>query len=43
MDWFINQTGVEIGHPEYKEQTDQIVYKLYGLAEEEIKIVEGQK
>ncbi len=28
---------------EYEHQNDQMVYKLYGLTEEEIKIVEGQK
>jgi len=27
---------------EYEQQIDQMVYKLYGLAEEEIKIVEGE-
>jgi len=27
---------------EYKKQIDQLVYKLYGLTEEEIKIVEGE-
>jgi hypothetical protein len=27
---------------EYKEQINQMVYKLYGLTEEEIKIVEGE-
>ena len=26
---------------EYERQIDQMVYKLYGLTEEEIKIVEG--
>ncbi|MBP7796668.1 MAG: hypothetical protein KA059_07850 [Elusimicrobiales bacterium] len=26
---------------EYEHQIDQMVYKLYGLTEEEIKIVEG--
>jgi len=28
---------------EYERQIDQMVYKLYGLTEEEIKIVEGKK
>jgi len=27
---------------EYEHQIDQMVYKLYGLTEEEIKIVEGE-
>jgi hypothetical protein len=27
---------------EYEHQIDQMVYKLYGLTEEEIKIVEGR-
>ena len=27
---------------EYERQIDQIVYKLYGLTEEEIRIVEGK-
>lgn len=26
-----------------KKQIDQLVYKLYGLTDEEIKIVEGEK
>jgi len=26
---------------EYEHQSDQLVYEVYGLAEEEIKIVEG--
>jgi hypothetical protein len=28
---------------EYERQIDQMVYKLYGLTDEEIKIVEGEK
>ncbi len=28
---------------EYEHQIDQMVYKLYGLTEEEIEIVEGEK
>jgi len=28
---------------EYERQIDQMVYKLYGLTEEEIKIVEGNE
>lgn len=28
---------------EYEKQIDQLVYKLYDLAEEEIKIVEGNE
>jgi len=28
---------------EYEKQIDQLVYKLYGLTPEEIKIVEGEK
>jgi len=36
---FIKQTKVK----EYERQIDQIVYKLYGLTDEEIKIVEGDK
>ena len=27
---------------EYEKQIDQMVYKLYGMTEEEIKIVEGE-
>ncbi|MFQ5754089.1 MAG: hypothetical protein ACE5HI_19035 [bacterium] len=28
---------------EYEHQIDQMVYELYGLTEEEIKIIEGNK
>jgi len=32
------------GEPRHRREADrQMVYKLYGLTEEEIKIVEGQK
>jgi len=33
--------GKQAKATEYKHQIDQMVYKLYGLAEEEIKIVEN--
>ena len=34
--------GLFIKVKEYERQIDQMVYKLYGLTEEEIKIVENE-
>ena len=34
-------TGKQAKVKEYEQQIDQMVYKLYGLTKEEIKIVEG--
>lgn len=39
---FKSQTRSDTTSEEYEQQIDLVVYKLYGLTEEEIKIVEAQ-
>ncbi|MFW6172644.1 MAG: Eco57I restriction-modification methylase domain-containing protein [Elusimicrobiota bacterium] len=41
-DDYLENTAKQDKVREYEEQIDQLVYKLYGLTQEEIKIVEGQ-
>ena len=39
----IAQTGMSMLPQEYEHQIDQLVYKLYGLTDEEIKLIEKNK
>jgi hypothetical protein len=42
-DDYLTNSAKQVKVKEYERQIDQMVYKLYGLTEEEIKIVEGVK
>ena len=39
---YLQNPAKQVQVKEYEKQIDQLVYELYGLTEEEIKIVEGE-